>query len=248
MAASAYYFGAGNVYIIPSGTNPSPVQIGTVQEVSLDISFESKELHGNLQFPVMVARSKGKITGKAKAGEFRGNLMTSLLSGASSAVGRRIGAREGPTAIPGTPWQITVTNSATWVEDMGVINATLGTAMTRVASGPTTGQYSVAAGVYTFASADNVSGYSVFIAYSYTSAATGHTIAYTNQLMGTQSIYTMNLFNTTPDGNAFGIKLYSVVFPKLALGFKNDDFTMPDLDLAAFADSSGNILSVYIPE
>lgn len=240
-----YMFGAGNVYLVPSGSNPTPLEVGTLQEVSLDFSFESKELYGNKQFPVMVARGKGKITGKAKSGAFRGGLISSILSGATSATGRHIGAVE-VSAVPTTPFAITVTHSANFADDLGVVDVASGTSMTRVAATPATGEYSVAAGVYTFAAADT--GKSVQISYAYTDAATGKTISYSNQLMGAQSIYTLSLYNTNPDGSKFGMKLMQVVFPKLAMGWKNDDFTMPDLDINAFADSTGKVLEAYVPE
>lgn len=67
-------------------------------------------------------------------------------------------------AIPATPFQITT--SQPWYNDVGVtIN---GMAATRVTGTPTAGQYTVTAGVYTFASADNVSGKTAVINYGYT--------------------------------------------------------------------------------
>ncbi len=56
--------------------------------------------------------------------------------------------------IPTTPFQITVAGAATFLGDLGVTH--LGVPLTRVPSGPATGQYSVneATGVYTFAAAD----------------------------------------------------------------------------------------------
>jgi hypothetical protein len=245
-----YMFGAGNVYLTPqvgAGVVATPQKVGTLQEVSFDISFESKELYGNKQFPVMVARGKGKISGKAKTGEFKGALILSLLSGATQATGRKVGASEvGVVPSPSGPYTISTAHSANFSEDLGVIDSATGLSLTHVASGPTTGQYSVTAGVYTFAAAD--AGHSVQINYAWTDASTGKTISYSNQLMGAQSIYTLGLYNTNPDGSLFGIKFKNVVIPKLALGFKSDDFTMPDLDLSAFAGTDDSILEAYTPE
>jgi hypothetical protein len=84
------------------------------------------------------------------------------------------------TAIPTTPFQITVANSASMSAgtpgvDLGVFNASTGIQMTRVAAGPTAGQYSFngATGVYTFSSADNVSAVKVIISYEYYQTSTG---------------------------------------------------------------------------
>lgn len=52
------------------------------------------------------------------------------------------------------PYTITVYGAPTFTDDLGVYNVTNSTAMVRVNASPTTGQYSVNAGVYTFNSAD----------------------------------------------------------------------------------------------
>ena len=92
------------------------------------------------------------------------------------------------TAIPTTPYQITPTvpSSGTWNGDCGVVNAATGEPLTLVTSGPTAGQYSVSAGVYTFSSADNGSGISVKIsyAYSWTTGSSGQNQIILNQLIG----------------------------------------------------------------
>ena len=56
-------------------------------------------------------------------------------------------------AVPVSPYQVTVAQSASFSCDQAVKYAS-GTALTRVSSSPSAGQYSVAAGVYTFATAD----------------------------------------------------------------------------------------------
>lgn len=77
--------------------------------------------------------------------------------------------------LPG-PYTITVTNSATFVADVKVTKA--GVPMTKVASAPAAGQYSVAAGVYTFNSADNSA--AVVITYRYTLNPASYTITLPN--------------------------------------------------------------------
>lgn len=67
--------------------------------------------------------------------------------------------------IPATPFQVTPKTGGLWSADAGVINATTGVALVPVTANPATGQYSVAAGVYTFAAADV--GVSVTITYSF---------------------------------------------------------------------------------
>lgn len=68
-------------------------------------------------------------------------------------------------ASPG-PYQVTAAQVyGAWAQDDGVKNATTGVALTKITGTPATGQYSVAAGVYTFAAADT--GVAVQLSYSY---------------------------------------------------------------------------------
>ena len=58
-------------------------------------------------------------------------------------------------AVPATgPYTVTVSRATQWNGDGGVSYASTGVVMTRVTGVPTIGQYSVTAGVYTFAAAD----------------------------------------------------------------------------------------------
>jgi hypothetical protein len=175
--------------------NPTPVQFGVAQEIGLDVSFDTKMLYGQNQFPVAVGRGKGKITGKVKAAQVNGALFNSIMfgqgltSGIIADVYDVVGA-----AIPGTPYQITPTvpSSGTWTFDLGVRDSN-GVPMTRVASGPTTGQYSVAAGVYTFAAADTTK--VVYINFQYTATSTtAKKSTLVNPLMGYAPSFRADLY------------------------------------------------------
>lgn len=250
-----FLFGAGQLFATPltdaSGTaiaTPTPILIGTLQNVDLDINGEVKELFGQNQFAAAIGRGKVKITGKAKFASifalqfnnvFFGQTLTSGLIGLTSDT---VGA-----AIPTTPYQITPTvpSSGTWTADLGVLDST-GKPMTRVTSAPATGQYSVAAGVYTFASADTTK--VVYISYRYTATVTGaqkQTIV--NQPMGYAPTFVADL-QASYNGKQLNVRLRQCVGTKLALGLKNDDFTIPDFEFSAFADSAGNVLDISYSE
>jgi hypothetical protein len=112
--------------------------------------------------------------------------------------------------------------------------------MTRVASAPATGQYSVAAGVYTFAAADT--GQLVFINYSYTGTSTiAKTSIVQNVAMGQAPTFRADFFNQL-GGNGLALTLFSCVSNKLSMQTKIDDFMVPEIDFSAFADASGNVL------
>lgn len=251
-----YTFGSGFLYGIPTAdasgaaiANPTPVPFGVLQEVSLDISFETKMLHGQNQMPVAVGRGKGKMSGKAKFADIRGLTYNQIFFGTalSANIVAAVNDITGAT-IPTTPFTITPTVplSGTWARDLGVRNGVSGAYMTRVASAPTTGQYSVAAGVYTFAAADT--GILVFISYEYTAtSASAKQFTFVNQPMGYAPTFMMVLSNPF-QGKNLHMRLPQCVSSKMAMAFKNDDFNIPELDFDAFADVSGNCYTMAMSD
>jgi len=224
-------------------SNASPIQFATLQDVSLDLSAEEKLLYGAYQYPIAVGRGKGKIAITTKLASFSGQVLGDLFFGTGSSAGIKATVNNFAASVPAsTPWQITVTppSSGTFVTDQGVINAATGIPMKKVASGPTTGQYSVSgAGVYTFATAD--ANAAVLISYEYSATSTtAKTNSFTNQLMGYAPAFRAVL-NTTFQGKQFTLALNNCVASKFNFPMKNDDFIIPGFDFSAFADSAGNI-------
>jgi len=247
-----FTFGSGFLFGVPVGgnqaPNPTPVQFGTLQEVSLDISADIKELYGQNQFADDIAVGKRKVTGKAKLGRINGILLNQLLFGATSTVGSVKYARDEAGTIPAsTPWTVTATNSATFGEDLGVKYAATGVSLTKVASGPTTGQYSVAAGVYTFAAADTGLGVRMSYSYDPASQTTGTTVPVSNQPMGYSPIVEVHLYNNY-EASQYGLRLYSCRFTKLSLATKQEDFLIPELDFSASANAAGNVFDLLLSE
>ena len=69
-------FAAGRLWAIPtydgSGsaiTTPTPVQFGSLQDITIDIGFDLKKLYGNKRFADDLGAGKGTITGKASFGK-----------------------------------------------------------------------------------------------------------------------------------------------------------------------------------
>lgn len=255
-----YSFGAGVLWGTPlsdsSGnaiSNPTPVQFGVLQNVTLDITFENKMLYGSNQFPVAVGRGKGAVTGKAQAAQIFGRMWNSIFFGQTLTAGiiNDVYATTGK-AIPETPFTITVSSGAesatvtqipdsgTWAADLGVLDAN-GLPMVRVASSPATGQYTVAAGVYVFASAD--AGKMVRISYQYTAVSTtASKSTIINQPMGYAPVFRCDLLLPYQGKNLI-VTLPQCISTKLSIATKQDDFNIPEFDFSAFADSSGNILT-----
>jgi hypothetical protein len=253
-----YVFGSCDIFGVPlqdaSGNaivNPTPIRLGAVQEVGLDFSGDIKELYGQLQFAVVIARGKVKVTGKAKGAVINGQALNTLFLGQGIVAGTQgaVYTDNTGTVVPGTPYQITVTppNAGTFVQDMGVVNAS-GIPMTAVASAPTTGQYAVSgAGVYTFAAADT--GINMFISYQYTATvALAKKLHVQNLAMGAAPIFGA-YFVGAFQGKRFLVKIYNAVSQKLTLlSTKIDDYNIPEFDFSAQADSSGNVADIYTQE
>lgn len=265
---SQYMFGAGTVWATPltdyqgnAIANPSPVNFGALQDVSIDISFDTKMLYGSQQFPLDVARGKGKISGKAKFAKMNALTINSVIFGQTLT---RTGIADvfdttGKT-IPTTPFTITVSSgsaTATNVQapNTGAVVATLGVRdannnpMIQVASSPATGQYTaaIATGTLTLVFSTADAGTTVFIDYQYTYTATGDAAdlpgfsIVTNALMGYAPTFQCDFFNAH-SGKQLTLKLYSCVSSKWTLATKLDDYTEPEFDFDAFANNAGQVL------
>lgn len=239
-----YQFGSGNLFgMVLVGAILVPRKFGALQDISVDFDFNLKELYGQYQFPLAIARGQGKISGKAKAANIHGGMMNDIFFGQTLSTGQKLVAIGEAGTIPTTPFQVTVANSGTYHEDLGVAFVATGVPLVRVAAAPTTGQYSVAAGVYTFAAADV--GLAVVIDYSYTAAATGSTLTLANLLSGTTPSFVMSfpIFFTQPNNvkKTFYIRLNACFSKKLGIATKIEDYVIPEFDFQACADVSNNI-------
>lgn len=249
-----YNFGVGKLIAVPTNmadgsviANPTPVIMGTMQDVSVDMSVEVKTLYGGQRYPIAVGQGKGKISVKAKYAEITAAILGQLFYGKSAAAGVKAAVFDFAAAIPAaSPYTVTVAppNSGTFLADLGVVRADvaspLGQQMTRVASAPAAGQYSVnASGQYTFAAADQ--GKAILISYEYSApSASGQVFNLTNDVMGYTPSFSLLLQNGY-DGKNLVMKLNRCVSGKLNVPFKNDDFAVYDFDAEAFADASGNL-------
>ncbi len=234
-----FVFGSGVLIGTPSGG--SPINFGLAQEVSLNVQATTKALYGQNNFPVAIGAGTRKMTGKAKLARISGQALGSLFFGATPATGSTLTQFGETTTVPASsPYTYSTTNHATFTGDQGVVYAATGLPLKQVASGPTTGQYSVAAGVYTFAAGD--AGAAVLISYNYASASAGESFTVSTQLLGPTINFSANLFATDPTTNKqFSLLLYNCVAEKLSFGTKLEDFVMPELDFVCFANAAGQV-------
>jgi hypothetical protein len=224
--------------------NPTPVQLGVMQEISIDISFDTKELYGQAQFPVAVGRGKGKMAGKAKFAQVSGAALNSLVFGQTVTDGIVSNYYDvAGAAIPSTPFTITIVppSSGTFSYDLGVRDAN-GLPMTRVASAPAAGQYSVnvATGAYLFAAADVAK--TVFISYQYTATSTtAQKSTVKNVLMGQAPTFKGDLY-LPYGGKSLIVTIPNCISSKFTIATKQDDFVIPEFDFSGFADAAGNAM------
>jgi hypothetical protein len=251
-------FGAGDLFATPltdstgaAITNATPIRIAGLQEMSLDFAGDLKEFYGQNKYALAVGQGKVKTTGKFKGAILNGQALNTLFFGLGTTLGtmKAVYADTTGAVVPSTPFTITPTipNTGTFVNDLGVVDQN-GRVMVLVASGPTTGQYSVSAGVYTFATADTGVKMYISFSYTYTLAGANH-IQLLNQPMGytpTIKVHMMGNFQ----GKKSLVVLSSVTSTKLMMyGTKNDDFSVPEIDFSAQADSSGfSIGDIYTQE
>ncbi len=241
-------FGTGVLFMLPNAgnlaTNPTPYKLGALQSVQVDFKSSLKKMYGQKQFPLAKARGTIDVSAKAKLKSLDVGFINQLYFGQTAAVGKTIIADDESHPIPATgPFTVTVTNSTTAVTDYGVRYSSTGAQLMKVASGPTTGQYSYAAGVYTFAAADE--GMGVLISYSYTSTAAGSsTIVLANQLMGYAPEFRAFLYNTFR-GKYFGMELYDCTVGNFSIPTKQEDFWEVDIDFDACTDASDTLGQIY---
>jgi hypothetical protein len=235
-----YIFGSGVITAtVNNVANPTPLNIGLAQEISFDESYTTKTLYGQYRRPVAIGAGEIKATGKIKAARFSASIMGALLYGKPVTAGQITTAFAEAASVPAsTPFTVSVVNSTTWTADQGVTYAATGFPLTAVAGPPTVkGEYSVAAGVYTFDSADT--GAALLISYNYSVTGSGFSIAIGNPLLGPTQSFGLNLMTTDPVTNKNGtFQIYNAVIAKFALATKLSDFAMPEYDYEAFANAS----------
>src|ERR1700689_4169911 len=132
--------------------NPTPINFGLIQKVSVDTSVSVKELYGQFAFPVAVGSGTRKVTCKATLARFSGQALGRLFYNQTPTPGTTVSAFAEVHSVPASsPYTVTAANSAHFVADQGVPYASTGLPLIAVASSPIVGQYSLASGVYTFA-------------------------------------------------------------------------------------------------
>lgn len=239
---SQYVFGTGQLFAMPVGGG-APLRFGALQDVSIDLSADIKELYGQYQFALDTARGKTKVEWKASTGNIDAAAFNQIYFGQTVEAGDELlqAFNEKGTIPAVSPYTVTAANGAKFAMDLGVYFETSGLPLKQVASSPTTGEYSVStAGVYTFAAADT--GLGVLLNYLY-EGTNGGTLTVTNQLLGATPKFQL-VATQVYDGKSFTIILYSATADKLSLPLKQDDYLISELSGTCSSDQANRVLKL----
>jgi hypothetical protein len=244
-----YTFGSGNLFWTPSGQgatlNPTPYELATLQDVSIDMSQSIKELYGKLRSPVAVASTEMKMTGSAKFARFNAGVFNMLWGGVVVNGGQKVVAIDSSglpgelvTAVAGA-FTVAHNGANNYSADLGVLDTVTGLMMVQVAANatPALGQYRQANGVYACNSADNNTK-RVFYVYA-NNNTTGNYIKIPNLPMGSNPTFGMYLYNNQWQGEQILLELYMCGSSKVTWGFKNADFMVPDMSFYFMDNGSG---------
>lgn len=232
-------FAAGRFFGINNVTTPTPSRAYVPQDMSIDFKQATKELYGENKFAVAIAAGEMSITGKVTMGAANARQLGDYLFDAAGTTGQILESDKEAGTVPATtPYTVTVVNSATWTEDLGVMKSD-GTVMTRVTSPAAADQYSVAAGVYTFDSAD--SGASVLISYLYTEATTGEKIAMANSAMGPSGAFTAVMVFLNGQTQQDILTLNNAIATDYGIATKQGDYAKPTFGFMASVDTNNNL-------
>jgi hypothetical protein len=241
-------FGPGICYVTRTDvTNATPINIGFAQGLSLDFAGTIKELYGQNQYPLDAARGTIKVTGKATAAVVSGIAWNNFFFGNAFVGG---GFKWNVNEQSNLGATVVVANSATFDQDLGVVDAVSGVPFIKVASAPAAGQYSVntATGTYSFNSSDVSAAKIGLFTYTSTVAGTiGQTLNVNNTLLGTSPAFQLDYY-TSRANKPLVLRLFQCQASKLTFATKLEDFAMPEFDFSAFANSAGNIAKIVFPE
>ena len=227
---------------------PLAVNLGYANEFSLDVAVTTKQLFGQNQFPLAVARGTAKVSGKMKGATLSGLAWNQTFFGQSFTAGRDTYYFSEPHT-PATTTQV-VTNATGGIVDLGVTYAATGLPLQRVATVSAAGQYSVvqSTGTYTINSSDETA--LLFNYSNFSSGATGQQLQITNQLIGATPTFQLDYWTNfnQPTSKPFAVRLFSCVAEKLQLAAKLEDFIMPEIDFQVFANNAGQVMNINFPE
>jgi hypothetical protein len=238
--------GVGWVSIVPGGTYPDPVHCAEVESIDWNETTETSNLEDEDGDVIDTFVTKRVIEGTISLKSFSNSLIALTSRGVTVTTGSKIGYSQTST-IPATPFEITVTNGATFADDLGVIDLTTSKPMTAAATATGTGVYAVntTTGVYTFNTAD--AAHSVLISYRSTAASTGTTATIAAAASASTTKFGLHCYRNR-NGTPSGFYVPQAVLHGLSAKFAKGGWSDSTIKFTATKDASGNLAYLYGPE
>jgi hypothetical protein len=239
-------FGAGRAFAVGLYANPTPTRLPVPQSQSIDFKRKTDSLFGEGQLAAAVAAGQMDVTGKVEYSKTNSRVFADLLFGDGATTGSYLEADKEVGTIPAaTAFLVTVANSANFLFDLGVVNATTGVIMSRVAAGAEAAgiSYSVAEsgankGKYTFAAGD--ANGNVYISYAYSASTAGVTIALANQPQGPATAF--KAVHVLPWGAEQDMFVFNnCIAGSAGISAKQSGFGSTSFDSVAAVDGSGQL-------
>lgn len=217
-------------------------QVGSVENVEVTFSRETKFYRGDLAFPRAAIAGGKTCTVKAQQGTFDGALFCAL-HGITPATGETLIATENFASGAGPH---TVAHSATIVGDPLEVRNSTGQRMVKVASSPAAGvSYTISGGALTFDAAELAK----TVVYQYTDTG-GFTGTILNSPQGLAASVRLDLHNAFAESTKpMGLRLWKVVPSKLpGFAFKRFEFGAGGgFEGEAMEDTSQAAVNGYYP-
>jgi hypothetical protein len=250
-------FGPGVLIATRTDITPgAPINVGYVQEFSIEVAGTTKQLFGQNQFPLVAARATIKATGKFKAATVSSYAMNSLFYAQSFTAGGISWVVGSTYTLSTLSTQIQVGSSLSFNADLGVTYAVSGLPLQRVSTGSEAlGFYSMGSttpGLYNFSTADTYTtagGVALKVTYSQSTTA-GQSLIVTNQLIGNSPTLQLDYYTNLnqPTAKPFVVRIYQAITDKHMMQFKLEDFMIPEWDFSLFANSQGQVYDMVWPE
>jgi|SRR5579871_1077577 len=241
-------FGPGRHWLISNTTNPTPARPYLVQDQSLTFKREVKSIMGEKQLAADVSSGAMTVTGKVTFGATNARIFSDQLFTDAASISAYVAEADNEVGTIASHI-ITAVNSAFWTRDLGVRNTTNGVRYACVANGSEVAgvSYSVASGVYTFASGET--GTTFAISYLYTPAssltAQSGTITVANQIQGKVGASTAVMIfpwvNQAQVVETDILTLNLVLVSDHELSTKGSDYGKPTLSFEAACDANDNL-------
>lgn len=246
-------FGNGRGFSTLNAANPTPIRFNTVQDMSLTFKRKIEELFGEGQLADDIGSGSMSVTGKITTGGSNARIGADALFGNAGSLATLVkeADAESGTVAATTPYIVTVANSETWTQDLGVLDVATGNRMVRVSSAPVAAvSYTVSAGVYTFAAGDE--GALKKIWYLYTVSSAGEQVALTNVKQGKVGLSGIVLvFPWTPPGGTEEqdiVQLNACLFSDYELSTKMEAYGKPPISFTAGCDNTGSMGTLNFAE